>query len=167
MNKKVQPCCCVAFSLARPRPARVHPRPARLMLSFASDLQDHREWARARAAARTAVVLSAEAHPEPDRQRTRRRFRRGMRSIAVTPEEVPTQQGLWRRPHQTFRHSGPFGMTDGSIHEGRFDTSNVLPLDSPTGGSLTEFFLSFANLRKPRHVRSPLSMANKRLRPMD
>jgi hypothetical protein len=31
-------------------------------------------------------------------------------------------------------------MTDGSIHEGRFDTSNVLPLDSPTGGSLTEFF---------------------------
>src|SRR5215203_5101124 len=141
MNKKVQPCCCVAFSLARPRPARVHPRPARLMLSFPSDLQDHREWARARAAARTTVVLSRRRRtPEPYRQRRDAAFEGGTRSIAVTPEEVPTQQGLWRRPHQTFRHSGPFGMTDGSIHEGRFDTSNVLPLDSPTGGSLTEFF---------------------------
>src|SRR5215204_4287537 len=103
------------------------------MLSFPSDLQDHREWARARAAARTAMVLSRRRRtPNLTGSARDAAFEGGTRSIAITRPVAS--------PHQTFRHSGPFGMTDGSTHEGRFDTSNVLPLDSPTGGSLTEFF---------------------------
>src|SRR5215207_2491729 len=91
MNKKVQPCCCVAFSLARPTPARVHPRPARLMLSFPSDLQDHREWARARAAARTAMVLSRRRRtPILTGSARDAAFEGGTRSIAITrPEASP------------------------------------------------------------------------------